>query len=500
MRLKMKNIYKYYGNIRATNNVDLTLAAGEILAVVGENGAGKSTLMNILYGLEQADRGEIYIEGNLVHIRSPKEALSHSIGMVQQQFKLFESMTIYENVVFGSEATNGILFDSKENYEKVKSFAQQFGMDLEFKAKIKDCSVGVRQQVEILKLLYQNTNILIFDEPSDVLHSVEIEELLQIMEVLASQGKSILFITHKLPEVLAVSDKVLVLRDGSAVGYMSTRETTQEQLVELILGSKVKPLCMDSPSGETPILEVKGLTLRNQEKGEVLKDISFQVNESELVGIAGLSGSGQLELVSCLTGLVRRFQGEVYLDKADISRKSVRTIRKAGLSHVPEDSFQWGCAKEGSLEDNMILGLEEHPLFAKHKWIKRWNVSKLTDENLNMYKVKFEDTNQKVRELSGGNVQKLVVSRELSHKSRLYLLCNPTRGLDLGSTTLIHGKIRELRLRSSGILLLSADVEELLLLCDRILVLVEGKIVQEFSRGQVTSLALSQVMLGGGVL
>lgn len=497
MRLKMKNINKFYGDIRANNEVNLTLSAGEILAVVGENGAGKSTLMNILYGLEQADSGEIFIEGEWVEIRSPKDALNHSIGMVQQQFKLFESMTIYENIMFGREESKGIFLDEEENLEKVISFAQQYGIRLDFKAKMKDGSVGVRQQVEILKLLYQNTNILIFDEPSDVLNPLEVEELLQTMESLANQGKSILFITHKLPEVLAVSDKVLILRDGKVVGHTLTSETTHEKLVELILGTKVPPLCIDSPAGTQAILKVQDVSYGNKEKKEILKHISFQVAESEIVGIAGLAGSGQKELVSCLTGLERKFYGSITLKDRDISGKSVRTIRKAGLSHVPEDSFVWGCAQECSLVDNMILGLEEHRNFSKNKWIKWWNVTKFTDATLNLYKVKFEDTNQKVKELSGGNVQKLVVSRELSQEASLYLLCNPTRGLDLGSTTAIHGKIRELRLRSSGILLISSDVEELLLLCDRVLVLVEGELRREFSKEEMSHHSLTQVMLGG---
>ena len=496
MVFEMKHITKAYGPVLANDDVSLHLNAGEILAVVGENGAGKSTIMKILYGLEQPDTGEIYVGGRLQHFRSPRDAMAAGIGMVQQHFMLFEPMTVAENIVFKNEVRRGPFIDKAKTLETVRALSERYGLRIDPEARIADCPVGLRQRVEILKILYQNAEIIIFDEPSAVLTPLEVEALLDTLRSLAAAGKSVVLITHKLQEVMAVADRVTVMRQGHVVAERLVGETDINELAVLMVGHPLASYDIGAPCPGKTLLETRGLCLA-EEGRDVLRDISLHVSAGEIVGIAGVSGNGQSDLVGCITGLRKPSGGQVLVCGSDVTGRSVRDVRDAGLAHIPEDRFVWGSAPEGSLEDNTLMGRQDEEPFSHRGIISRNAIRAYGERLVSNFSVKAASVTQKMRELSGGNAQKLIVAREMSLNTPVIICCEPTRGIDIGAMESIHRRLLDRRKDGAAILLVSSELSEIMSLSDRIYVIFEGKLVGEFTRGSIDDRRLGLLMVGG---
>ncbi|MDO4867928.1 MAG: ABC transporter ATP-binding protein [Clostridia bacterium] len=498
MIFEMKHITKTYDTVVANDDVSLHLNPGEILSIVGENGAGKSTIMKILYGLEKPDSGEIIVGGAPRHFHNPSDAMAAGIGMVQQHFMLFEQMTVAENIVFKNELRKGLFMDMDKAVETVRQLSDRYGLKIDPKARIADCPVGLRQRVEILKILYQNAEIIIFDEPSAVLTPLEVEALLDTIRGLAKAGKSIVLITHKLQEVMAVSDRVYVMRQGRVVAERMAAETDMEELAMLMVGHPLASYQIDPPVPGKTLLETRDLCLVENGR-KVLSDISLHVNAGEIVGIAGVSGNGQSELIQCITGLTRSTGGQVLVAGTDVTNRSVKAIRDAGLAHISEDRYVWGSATEGTLEENTLMVHQDDTPFSKrgivnHKAIRDYAVRLIREFN-----VKASSPVQKMRELSGGNAQKLIVAREMSLNTPVLICCEPTRGIDIGAMEAIHRRMLQRRDQGSAILLVSSELTEIMSLSDRIYVIFEGRIVGEFTRGSMDDKHLGLLMVGGTI-
>lgn len=499
MLLEMKNIVKKYGSLTANKDVSLHLNKGEILAIAGENGAGKSTIMKILYGLEQASSGEIYMDGERKEFHSPSDAMACGIGMVQQHFMLFSDMTVAENIVYSREIRRGIFIDEKRLYETINNLSKQYKLFIDPKSVVKECSVGLQQRVEILKVLYQNAEIIIFDEPSAVLTPLEVDELLKTMKALAAGGKSLIIITHKLNEVMEVADRIVVMRMGEVAAERKKEKTSIEELSYLMVGRQVVSNQIKPHESAQTVLDVKDLSLYGENK-KVLDHINIQVSEGEIVGIAGVSGNGQTELIRCLSGLQHSDEGRIFLSAKDVTNKSVQEIRNAGMAHIPEDRYAWGSALEATLYDNALIGFEEK--CSRKGFFSMKKVYEHGADLIEGYNVKVGSVFQKMKELSGGNAQKLIVAREISKNTKFLIACEPTRGIDIGAIEYIHGELVKKRDKGDGILLVSSELSEILALSDRIYVIFEGKIRGEFSRkefieGTMDDRKLGLVMTGG---
>ena len=498
MIFELRNITKYYGDTLANDDVSIHLNEGEILCVVGENGAGKSTIMKILYGLEQPSSGEIIVKGQPVRFRTPSDAMAHGIGMVQQHFMLFESMTVAENIAFKREPHKGPMLDKKAMLAAVSELSERYKLKIDPSAKIADCPVGLRQRVEILKILYQNAEIIVFDEPSAVLTPVEVEALLQTMKELAAAGKSIVLITHKLNEVMAVADRIYVMRSGQLVAERMKNETSTDELAYLMVGHH--PAKREIPPvkrGET-LLSTEGLTLHRDGR-DVLNKVSLHVDGGEVVGIAGVSGNGQSELESVITGLEAPTGGKVLLCGRDVTHESVHTRRELGMAHISEDRFLWGGAVDGSLSENAVMAKEEREPYNHRGFLKRKKIDEYTRGLVERFSVKAAGTDSRLGELSGGNAQKLVAAREIMMETPVLICCEPTRGIDIGASDFIHNEILNKREQGDAVLLISSELSEITTLSDRIYVMFEGKIVGEFQRGAVDEKALGLLMLGGKI-
>lgn len=498
MIFEMRDIVKMYGSLCANDNVSLHLNKGEILAIVGENGAGKSTIMKILYGLEKPTSGEIYVNGKQMRFRNPSDAMAAGIGMVQQHFMLFEEMTVAENIVFKNEIHKGPFMDMQKTIETVKALSDTYSLKIDPTARIADCPVGLRQRVEILKILYQNAEIIIFDEPSAVLTPLEVEALIETMKQLAKAGKSIVIITHKLQEVMAVSDRVYVMRQGKVVAERQTADTNMEELAYLMVGRQI--ITRQIPPKETAetLLETKDLKLVEDGR-EILKGISLHVNAGEIVGIAGVSGNGQSELISCITGLTPTTGGQVLVAGKDVTNQSVRAIRDAGLAHISEDRYVWGSAPAGTLEENTLMGRQDEPAFTKRGFLNHGKMREYARKLIRDFGVKASSPLQKMSELSGGNAQKLIVAREMSMNTPVLICCEPTRGIDIGAMEAIHDRLVQKRAEGAAVLLVSSELTEIMSLSDRIYVLFEGRINGEFKRGSMDDKHLGMLMLGGTI-
>lgn len=497
MILEMKNIVKTYGNVVANNKVNINLNKGEILAVVGENGAGKSTIMKILYGLEKPDSGEIFINGKKMNFQNPSDAMEQGIGMVQQHFMLFDSMTVAENIVYKNEVKKGVFFDYKKNIEVVEELSKKYMLHVDPKAIVEECPVGFQQRVEILKILYQNADIIIFDEPSAVLTPLEVDELLKTMKQLASLGKSLIIITHKLHEVMEVADRVVVMRLGEVVAQTLKKDTSIEELSYLMVGRQIPNRVIPKRETVENLLEVKDLVLYGDGNKKILNSINMNVKKGEIVGIAGVSGNGQSELIRCITGLEKSDSGQVILNNADITNKSVVDIRTAGISHVPEDRYMWGSAPDATLAENALMGFEDTKAFSKRGILDVKKVTSHCKELISKYLVKADSPYQKIKELSGGNAQKLIVAREMAMETPLIVVCEPTRGIDIGAMEFIHNQLVEKRNNGDSVLVMSSELSEIMDLSDRIYVIYEGEIVGEFIRGSIDEKALGLLMVGG---
>ncbi len=498
MLLEMKNICKMYGSLQANNNVNVTLKDGEVLAIVGENGAGKSTCMKILYGLERPTSGEIFLDGKPYSMKSPTDAIKAGIGMVQQHFMLFSEFTVAENIVYGNEPNKSMLmFDRKKAIQTVKELSEKYLLDVDPTAKIKDCSVGMQQRVEILKVLYQNANTIILDEPSAVLTPQEVNELFKTVRQLVSLGKSVIIITHKLHEVMEISNRVMVLRAGEVIQEMDTKDTSIEELSYLMVGRKIVDQTVEpQPVGET-ILNIKDLRYIDTRGHAALDGIDLHINAGEIVGIAGVSGNGQSELIECVGGLLPADGGVIELKGQNITNWQVHKIREAGYACVPEDRYKYGCAKEGTLTETALMGHQDKAENAKYGVLKSRHVRDFTQDLLDRYDVRNSGQSQKAGELSGGNIQKLIVAREIEQDAPFLIAAEPTRGVDIGAMEFIHDKILEKRKEGCAILLVSSELSEIRKLCDRIYTIYNGKLNHEFTRENATEESLGLMMMGG---
>ncbi len=497
--IEMLNITKEFPGIVANDNITLRLKRGEIHALLGENGAGKSTLMSVLFGLYQAEKGEIRKNGQTVNIRNPNDANALGIGMVHQHFKLVENFTVLENIILGVEPCKlGFLQKSKAR-EKVLELSKQYGLKVNPDDVIEKISVGMQQRVEILKMLFRDNEILIFDEPTAVLTPQEIDELMEIMRGFAKEGKSILFITHKLNEIMAVADRCTVLWKGKCIGTVNIEDTTKEELSRMMVGRDVS-FSVDKKDAEPGdvVLSVRNLTVPSRtHKKDAVKNVSFDVRAGEIVCIAGIDGNGQTELISAITGLEKASAGTITLCGRDITKANIRTRSKEGMSHIPEDRQKHGLILDYSLEQNLVLQRYWEPEFQKNGFIKREPIRAYAEKLIEQYDVRSgQGPITMVRSMSGGNQQKAIIAREIDKKHELLVAVQPTRGLDVGAIEYIHKQLVSNRDAGKGILLVSLELDEVMNVSDRILVMYEGEIVGELNPEETTVQELGLYMSG----
>ena len=495
--IEMLHITKEFPGIKANDDITLQLKKGEIHALLGENGAGKSTLMSVLFGLYQPEAGEIRKNGQKVEITDPNVATALGIGMVHQHFKLIEVFTVLDNIILGAETTKMGFLQKKEARKKVEELSAHYGLKVDVDAKVEDITVGMQQRVEILKMLYRDNEILIFDEPTAVLTPQEIEELMQIMKNLAAEGKSILFISHKLNEIMEVSDRVTVLRKGRYIGTVNTCDTNKQELSNMMVGRPVQLEVVKDPArpGEE-VLRVEDLCVASHtHKRNAVNHVSFDVRAGEIVCIAGIDGNGQTELIHGLTGLDKS-TGRITLCGRDISHASIHQ-RGGNMSHIPEDRHKHGLILDFTLEDNMVLQRFNEPQFQNHGFIKRDAVRQYAQHLIEQYDVRSGQGPVTVaRSMSGGNQQKAIIAREIDRDKSLIVAVQPTRGLDVGAIEYIHGQLVAERDRGKAVLLVSLELDEVMSLSDRILVVYEGEIVGEFDPKQITVQELGLYMAG----
>jgi ABC-type uncharacterized transport system ATPase subunit len=497
--IEMLHITKEFPGIIANDNITLQLKKGEIHALLGENGAGKSTLMSVLFGLYQAEKGEIIKNGETVKINNPNDANSLGIGMVHQHFKLVEIFTVLENIILGVEPNKMGFLQRKEAREKLLSLSRQYGLQVDPDALIEKISVGMQQRVEILKMLYRDNDILIFDEPTAVLTPQEIDELMEIMRGFAKEGKSILFITHKLNEIMSVADRCTVLRKGKCIGTVEIKDTTKEELSRMMVGRDISFTVdkQDKTGGEV-VLNVKNVTVPSKtSKKNAVKDVSFEVKAGEIVCLAGIEGNGQTELIAALTGLDRMSRGEITLMGRDVTRASIRNRSKAGMSHIPEDRHKYGLVLDYSLEDNIVLQRYWQREFQQNGFINRTAVRSYADRLIGQYDVRSgQGAISTTRSMSGGNQQKAIIARELDKEHELLVAVQPTRGLDVGAIEFIHKQLVGNRDQGKAVLLVSLELDEVMNVSDRILVMYEGEIVGELDPKNTTVEELGLYMSG----
>ena len=498
--IEMVNITKKFPGIIANDNVTLQLKQGEIHALLGENGAGKSTLMSVLFGLYQAEEGEIRKNGQVVQINNPNDANALGIGMVHQHFKLVECFSVLDNIILGVEDTkNGILQREKAR-EKVMALSEKYGLQVNPDALIEDISVGMQQRTEILKMLYRDNEILIFDEPTAVLTPQEIQELLQIMKNLAAEGKSILFITHKLNEIKAVADRCSVLRKGKYIGTVDVKDCSKDDLSRMMVGRDVEFAVQKAPANPTDVvLDIQGMTVPSKvSKKDAVSNVSFQVRAGEIVCIAGIDGNGQTELVYGISGLENVSAGTVKLCGQDITNASIRKRSLMGMSHIPEDRHKHGLVLDYTLEDNIVLQRYFEPEFTnKFGFLRRKNIRTYAERLIEQYDVRSGQGPITIsRAMSGGNQQKAIIAREIDKDPQLLIAVQPTRGLDVGAIEYIHRQIVAQRDAGKAVLLVSLELDEVMTVSDRILVMYEGEIVGELDPKKTTVEELGLYMAG----
>lgn len=496
--VEMKDITKQFPGVLANDKVDFTLKKGEIHVLLGENGAGKTTLMNMLYGLYQPTSGDILIKGSKVDVKDPNVAIQHGVGMVHQHFMLVPPFTIAENIILGNEPSKYGKLDMKKAINNVKKISDDFGLAVDPFVKIQDISVGLQQRVEILKALYRGADILILDEPTAVLTPQEIEELGTIIKNLSNEGKSIILITHKLKEVMSMSDRVSVIRRGKIVDTVDTQDTNTEALAEMMVGRKVNLVTEkeEKQSGEV-ILSINNLKVKDNRGLDAVKEVSLNVHASEVLAVAGVDGNGQTELIEAITGLREIEKGQVVLDGKDITKSSTKQIINQGVGHIPEDRHKRGLVLSHDLAENMILGYHDKKPFSKNGVMNYDNIHKHAKDLITEFDVRTPDENVKASSLSGGNQQKAIIARELYKEPRLLIAAQPTRGLDVGAIEFVHKKIIECRDSGQAVLLISLELEEVMNLADRIAVIYDGKILDILDAKKATEKELGILMAGG---
>lgn len=497
--IEMLNITKEFPGIVANDNITLQLKKGEIHALLGENGAGKSTLMSVLFGMYQAEKGEIKKNGKRVQINNPNDANDLGIGMVHQHFKLVENFTVLDNIILGIEPNKMGFLKRKVARDRILKLSEKYGLKVTPDALIEKISVGMQQRVEILKMLYRDNDILIFDEPTAVLTPQEIDELMSIMQGFADEGKSILFITHKLNEIMAVADRCTVLRKGKCIGTVSIRDTTKEELSKMMVGREIvfKIKKSEAKPGNI-VLSVKNAKVQSKSnKGNAVNNVSFDVREGEIVCLAGIEGNGQTEFVSALTGLEKFSGGTITLCGKDITKSSIRTRSKVGMSHIPEDRHKHGLVLDYSLEENLVLQRYWNPEFQHFKFIKRNEIRSYAEKLIEQYDVRSGQGPITItRSMSGGNQQKAIIAREIDKEHKLLVAVQPTRGLDVGAIEYIHKQLISIRDAGKAVLLVSLELEEVMNISDRILVMYEGEIVGELDPKEITVQELGLYMSG----
>ena len=497
--IEMLHITKEFPGIIANDDITLQLRRGEIHALLGENGAGKSTLMSVLFGLYQPERGEIRKNGEVVKINNPNDATALGIGMVHQHFKLIDVFTVLDNIILGAETTRMGFLQKKEARAKVQALSEKYGLKVDLDAKVEDITVGMQQRVEILKMLYRDNEILIFDEPTAVLTPQEIDELMSTMREFAKEGKSILFISHKLNEIMAVADRVTVLRKGKYLGTVNTAETDKQSLSNMMVGRPVQLEVVKQPAkpGDV-VLKVENFSMpgKGGHKHNAVKDVSFEVRAGEIVCIAGIDGNGQTEFIHGLTGLEKSNGGHITLCGKDITHASIRH-RGENMSHIPEDRHKHGLVLDFTLEQNMVLQTYQEPRFQNFGFINDGAVRSYAEKLIEQYDVRSGQGPVTIaRSMSGGNQQKAIIARELDRQKPLVVAVQPTRGLDVGAIEYIHGQLVAQRDAGKAVLLVSLELDEVMSLADRILVMYEGEIVGELDPKATTVQELGLYMAG----
>ena len=492
--VEMRGITKRFGPVTANDGLDLTLCSGEILALLGENGAGKTTLMNILYGLCPRDAGEIYVHGRQAEIRNVRDSLAQKIGMVYQHFMLIGRFTVAENVVLGTDLCDRLWFDEREAVRRTADLADRYGFDIDPTAQVWDLSVGVRQRVEIFKALHRGAEVLILDEPTSVLTPQESELLFEALRTFRRDGKMVVFITHKLPEVMAISDRVTVLRSGRLVGTVDTAETNANQLAEMMVGQAAMPVPgVDGHVSVSPgaaILQIEDLVVRGARGAMAVKGINLECYAGEILGVAGVEGNGQMELTQSLRGLRRVERGRIILNGKDLTNKSPRDFNECGCCHIAEDRQVRGLMMGDSVERNLVMGLHRRPPFSWGPLLNHRQIRLHAQRLIQRFDIRTPGIDTPVRNLSGGNQQKVILARELSKNPELVIAAQPTHGLDITAAQFVREKLVEVRNRGKAVLLFSTDLDEIMELSDRVAVMFSGQIMdvrrtRELSRRQI---------------
>lgn len=482
--LKMDNISKRFGEVAANKNINLIINKGEVHTLLGENGAGKSTLMNILVGLYQPTEGNIYIRGKRAKIDSPAKAVNMGIGMVHQHFMLIESMTIFENIILGITKDKSIFIKKEILKKEIKDLSERYGLNIDLDRYVNEISVGEQQRVEILKALYRGAELLILDEPTAALTDIEVKGLFKIIRKLTKESKSVIFISHKMREVLEISDKITILRAGETIKTLDKDDTSSEELANLMIGREVEESKYKKVTKkEEELLALENINYKSKSKHNGLSKISFTMGKGEIVGIAGVDGNGQSQLAQLVTGVIKPESGQVTFKSKKISRFSPEEFIKLNIAHIPEDRNKMGLIGNMTIMENIVLKSTEKKefSFSKGLFLKKKAISEYANKLKEKYDIRCDSIDQETRNLSGGNQQKVILAREMEENPELIVAVNPTRGLDIGAAGFVHNQMIKARDKGSGVLLISADLDEILKLSDRIIVMFEGRITGIFS-------------------
>ena len=494
--LEMRQVTKRFGSLIANNKVDFDLERGEVHALLGENGAGKTTLMNCLYGIYMPEEGEILLKGQPLRLKNPKDAIAHNIGMVHQHFMLVPPLTVLQNIVLGQECKLTPMNLGKAR-KTVEELCEKYHFQLELDQKVADLSVGAQQRVELVKALYRGADILILDEPTAVLTPTEVDGLFESLEQFVAQGKSIIIISHKLWEVKRISNRVTVLRSGTVVGTVNTADVEQEDLASMMVGKKVTLSYNKTPvKSQENILELNGVNADSGHRASSLKNLSLNIRQGEIVGVAGVDGNGQLELSEVIMGLMPIQSGHVRYNGQDITQLPTRKRIEAGFAHIPEERMTQGLIMNFTASENMIINCYDRPPFTQHHIFNGKAVKKNGAELVEEYDVRPRNSEALARSFSGGNQQKIIIAREFSQKPKLVVAVQPTRGLDIGASEFVHHKLLDAKEEGAGVLLISADLDEVLAVSDRVVVINEGEIMGEFVPGEIDYSQIGLLMGG----
>lgn len=499
--IRMKGIVKRFGNFTANDHINLTVHKGEVHAILGENGAGKSTLMNVLYGIYQPNEGSIEIDGKPVKINGPEEAIKLGIGMVHQHFMLIQPFTVTENIILGSEPRKGLVVDKASAREKIVELSERYGLKVDPDAKVEDISVGMQQRVEILKVLYRGARHLILDEPTSSLTPQEITELMEIIKNLTKDGKSVILITHKLKEITEAADFCTIIRQGKYIDTVEVDQVDENRLAEMMVGRNVefKVDKKEQAPGEV-VLDVENLRAKDYRGVDILNGLNLKVHKGEIVGLAGVDGNGQSELVEILTGLMKAESGKITVEGKDIFNKKPKEIFDDGVSSIPEDRQKHGLVMDFTVAENMILQNYDKPQFSKHGILNRSAISKFTNQLIDKFDIRPRGCeNRLARQLSGGNQQKVIIAREVTNDKELLIAMNPTRGLDVGAIEFVHKYLVEQRNKGRAVLLVSFELDEIMSLSDRIDVIFDGKIEGSVKGSEADEKQLGIMMAGGKI-